>query len=309
MSAQILIGDCRAHLRKLKRDSVQTCVTSPPYWGLREYKGGEGMIGLEASWQEHLDNLLEVFGAVAWAMRDDGTLWLNYGDVYVHTPAAGIKRRGAKEKASARDHRGETCHPGLDGLPPKNLMGLPWRVAFALQEYGWILRSAIVLDKQCVLPEAVTDRPTTSYEFLFLFSQQGQYYYDHEAVRVPSKRYKPVNTPAYYEWRRNAVKDKTPRGGEKERSFKYPGRANLRNVWRIGRHIAPKGHFATFSPELVEPCVLAGSRPGDTVLDPFAGSGTTGMVALKHRRKAVLIDISPEYADIMTRRTAQEALL
>lgn len=255
----ILVGDSRRVLARFPEGSFQTCVTSPPYWSLRNYHI-EGQIGLEMSLTDYLSNLIEVFGQVYRTLRDDGTLWLNIGDAYT---SGGRTWRATDKKNPARAV--STRPPTPEGLKPKDLIGIPWRLAFALQEAGWYLRSDIIWYKPNCQPESVKDRPTRSHEHLFLFTKDERYHYDYEAVRGPNNR-------------------------------------NLRDVWEINTQAYKEAHFATFPPALVEPCLAIGSQEGDLVLDPFVGSGTTGVVALKMGRRFVGIELNPEYVGIAKRR-------
>jgi len=254
-------GDVRTILPTLKAGSVQCVVTSPPYWGLRDY-GVTGQIGLEPTPEAYVENMVQVFREVKRVLRDDGTVWLNLGDSYNST--SGFSRANKQWARKGRDgganDKKEIKHPTLK---TKDLIGIPWRVAFALQADGWYLRSDIVWHKPNPMPESVTDRPTKSHEYLFLLTKSVQYYYDAEAVREPAQDSK-------------------------------SGR-NLRSVWTINPKPYAEAHFATFPEKLVEPCVKAGTKHGDTVLDPFAGSGTTGLVAGKLGREFVGIELNADY--------------
>ena len=340
MSVRILVGDCLERLRTLPEESVHCVVTSPPYWGLRDY-GVEGAIGLEPTFGEHINTIVTVFREVRRVLRKDGTLWLNYGDAY----SSGDR---STYRSGASDNKGHLVQNGLarpktpPGLKPKDLMMMPARVALALQADGWWLRSEIVWHKPNPMPESVRDRPTSAHEKLFLLTKAARYFYDAEAVRTKTD-------------------------------------ANLRNVWTIPTHAYPDAHFATFPPKLVEPCIKAGTsekgccpecgtpwvrgmevhdpdgrlgrswhdddpkerlaigqrgmprgegRPihrtsgwqplcdcgaGDpapcTVLDPFGGSGTVGLIASRLGRDAILIELSPEYAEMAERRIHGDAPL
>ncbi len=261
----ILHGDALGGLRRLPSDSVQCVVTSPPYWGLRDYNV-EGQIGLEESLPQYLNRLVAVFNEVRRVLRFDGLLWLNIGDGYT-SGNRGWRAPDKKNPARAMSTRPDTP----EGLKPKDLLGVPWRLAFALQQDGWYLRSDIIWNKPNAMPESVKDRPTRSHEYIFLFSKAEQYYYDHEAVQE-------VN------------------GGGKRR--------NRRTVWDVNTMPFPDAHFATFPPALIEPCVLAGSRTGDHVLDPFFGSGTVGVVCQNLQRNYVGVELHPEYVAMATRRLA-----
>lgn len=237
----------------------QTCITSPPYWSLRDYHI-EGQIGLEATIDDYIANLVAVFEEVRRTLKDDGTLWLNIGDSYT---SGGRTWRAPDKKNAGRAM--STRPPTPEGLKPKDLIGVPWRIAFALQAAGWYLRSDIIWNKPNCQPESVKDRPTRCHEYMFLFSKNERYYYDHTAIRGPNER-------------------------------------NLRTVWDINTVAYKEAHFATFPPKLVEPCVALTSNAGDLILDPFIGSGTTGQVALNMDRRFVGIELNPEYIDIAKSR-------
>ncbi|HML97897.1 MAG TPA: site-specific DNA-methyltransferase [Tepidiformaceae bacterium] len=242
-------------------------MTSPPYWGLRDYSvEREAQIGAEDDLDEYISRLTAVFAEVRRVLADDGTLWLNLGDSYT----SGNRTWRAPDKknpARTMDYR----PPTPNGLKPKDLIGVPWRVAFALQAAGWYLRSDIIWHKPNCQPESVRDRPTQSHEYLFLMTKSEKYYYN-----------------------ASAILEKTKDGR---------GTRNRRTVWSIPTEPMPEAHFATFPPALVEPCILAGSEPGDTILDPFVGSGTVGLVARQLKRSFIGIDISADYAAIASRRS------
>lgn len=255
----ILIGDSAEILRVLPDGLFQTCVTSPPYWSLRDYSA-EGQIGLDTSLQDYLARLVDVFEEVRRVLREDGTLWLNIGDSYT---SGGRTWRAPDKKNPVRAM--QTRPPTPDGLKPKDLIGVPWRLAIALQEAGWFLRTDIVWNKPNCQPESVKDRPTRCHEYVFLFSKSEHYYYDAHAQRGPNDR-------------------------------------NLRTVWDINTQAFPEAHFATFPTTLVERCLALSSKPRDLILDPFLGSGTTGQVALQMQRRFVGIELNQEYAAIARRR-------
>ena len=291
----IICGDALAELKKLESGIAQTCITSPPYWGLRDY-GMDGQLGLESSPEAYTARLVEIFAEVKRVLRDDGTLWLVLGDSY-----SGI--RGNKTSAPDNKHpHPEADTPTLLGdKNRKQLLGIPWRVALAFQADGWYLRSDIIWAKPNPMPESVTDRPTSAHEHIFLLAKSQWYYYDADAVREPA-----------FDWGQRAREqgkwfapdNDYPLGqhtGFKDADFAECGR-NKRNVWTIATQPYPEAHFAVFPPALIEPCVLAGSAEGDTVLDPFLGSGTTAEVALKHRRKFIGIELNPEYVKLAEKR-------
>jgi DNA modification methylase len=394
------IGDCRELLKQLPDKCVQTCITSPPFWGLRDYDH-EGQIGLEDTPEEYVQVLVEVFSEVHRVLRDDGTLWLNLGDCYVTNPrgpnsaasstltgssdsdrrqkrwaAAGRKGRAhpnnrtVDPKVKGRSHKTMASRGLQSKLKHKDLVGIPWSVAFALREAGWYLRMDNIWSKPNPTPESVGDRPTKSHEYMFLFSKRPSYYYDGDAIAEPivcGDHFRNVTddvasampgAPAHrglrkqYKSGNKTRKQRAENGGARDRAtnqtFGVPwqnedDKRNKRSVWTVpgvvdlelaveqarlwaelvemlqGRRDKPSvwtvvpipyrgAHFATFPPQLIEPCVLACSRPGDLVLDPFFGSGTTGEVAEKHERRWIGFDIQPKYADLARERTAQRSL-
>ncbi len=258
-NSALICGDTETVLSRLPCGIFQTCVTSPPYWSLRDY-GIPGQIGLEASVFAYIDHLVKVFAEVRRVLKDDGTLWLNIGDSYT---SGGRTWRATDKKNPVRAMN--VRPPTPEGLKPKDLIGVPWLLAFALQKEGWYLRADIIWNKPNCQPESVKDRPTRSHEYVFLFSKSEQYRYDHTAVRGPNDR-------------------------------------NLRTVWDIHTRPYPEAHFATFPSALVEPCIKIGSGPRDLILDPFIGSGTTGQVALQLDRRFVGIELNPEYLRIAEER-------
>lgn len=364
MSVRILVGDVRARLRDLADGSVHCVVTSPPYFGLRDYGTGtwaggdpacdhikpfsgearnvgrdravsggtfhdnpvpkqivqqyggaclrcgairtDSQIGVEATPQAYVDGLVAVFREVKRVLRDDGTVWLNLGDSY----AGSWGNQGRKEqRGTQRPINGPMLQPVLDGrygatdgnntgkcppgVKPKDLLMIPARLAIALQADGWWLRSDIIWSKPNPMPESVTDRPTSAHEHVFLFAKSASYFYDQEAIRdEPTGRTDAIRSfGAVYK-----------RTGKAPPAMDWLCGANAKNVWTIATVPYAEAHFATFPPELAERCIKAGSRPGDTILDPFAGSGTTALVADRLRRDAVLIELKPEYAEMAQRR-------
>jgi len=305
MSYEILIGDVRQKLSELKDNSVQTCVTSPPYWGLRDY-GSENQLGLEQTPQEYVDSMVEVFRDVYRVLKSDGTLWLNLGDSYASfrdgkaTPdtTRGTSNGTLVPKGSAKNRMASTFTGTR--IKHKDLVGIPWRVAFALQQDGWYLRQDIIWAKPNPMPESVRDRCTKSHEYLFMLTKSPKYYFDNQAIR---------ETAVTGSW------DKLPPiGGKKHQENGNPtysgnqpandGKRNKRDVWTINTKPFKGAHFAVMPEALVEPCILAGSRDGgtDIVLDPFTGSGTVGVVALRHNRKFIGIELNPVYAEIAKNR-------
>ena len=309
---KVFFGDCRDTMREMIAQGVrvQMCVTSPPYFGLRDY-GHDGQIGLESTPEEFVANMVEVFGLVRELLADDGVLWLNLGDSYAATSrssgasmASTLNTKPTAAKTAAQRERG-TWKTNIGDAKPKDLIGIPWRVAFALQADGWYLRQDIIWHKPNPMPESVTDRCTKAHEYIFLLSKGPRYYYDADAIKEASAQ--------------------PERAGTLERSFSTGnpdavlrqdvGRAvmrtetrNKRSVWTVATQPYSGAHFATFPPALIEPCILAGSRPGDIVLDPFFGSGTTGQVAQALGRQWIGCELNPDYAPLQEARTAQQGM-
>jgi DNA modification methylase len=358
MSVRIITGDCRERLREMEAGSVHTCVTSPPYFGLRDYgtavweggwdpkcqhkktvRDGGGracidcgavcrdlQIGLEETPAAFVAQMVGVFREVRRVLRDDGTLWLNLGDSY---SSGGRKTRDTDDKLT---DRGMDIRPA-DGAKPKDLLGIPWRVAFALQENGWYLRQDIIWSKPNPMPESVRDRCTKAHEYLFLLSKGPRYYFDADAIAEPATGWNGsefhTGKTAEHQLGRAQVRPKgnakTFRGGgaytqgqtfdnssaaERDSHGNAPNETGLRNrrsVWTVATQPFKEAHFATYPPELIEPCILAGCPAGGTVLDPFGGAGTTGLVADRLQRNAVLIELNPAYADIAGRRLEGDA--
>lgn len=301
MSVDIRIGDCREILKALVAGSVQCCVTSPPYFGLRDY-GVSGQIGLEQTPDAFVAELVAVFREVRRVLADDGTLWLNLGDSYAASGRGGNPDHSPHQMQ--RENRGSISVVGrktrapVGELKPKDLIGIPWRVAFALQADGWTLRSDIIWHKPNPMPESVTDRPTKAHEYLFLLSKSPTYYYNSDAIAEPVVR---------AGW---AMETRTTPGNpDRDDTEGLSTSRNRRSVWSVATHPFSEAHFATFPPKLIEPCILAGSKPGDTILDPFGGAGTTGLVADRHHRHALLIELNPEYAAMARRRITDDAPL
>jgi len=313
------VGDVRDVLPTLPAASVHCVVTSPPYWGLRDY-GTPGQLGLEPTPEEYVADLVGVFREVRRVLRDDGTVWLNLGDSYAagkqgrdDEGPADLARRAAtygtgRPKAATKGANG-VARKAPDGLKPKDLVGIPWRVAFALQADGWYLRSDVIWAKPNPMPESVTDRPTKAHEYVFLLSKSARYYFDADAVREPVTETS-ISRLAQPGLPTQIGSDRVPgktNGNMKAVVDPAAGR-NIRTVWQIATEPYPGAHFATFPRKLVEPCVKAGSPPGGIVLDPFAGSGTTGFVANALGRRAVLIDLNADYIDQAMKRNAQAPL-
>jgi DNA modification methylase len=322
-------GDALTELRKMADESVSCVVTSPPYYGLRDY-GEPGQYGLEPSPAAYVETMRAVFAEVRRLLVADGTLWLNLGDSYAgggggnYGAGKSVRSQGGQQITNVRN-RADATENG--GLAPKNLLGVPWRVAFALQDDGWILRNAIVWDKPNAMPESVTDRLSTTYELVFMFARSPRYWFDLDAVREPlageflasgarNPRFGRAGGLLPYESRGERREQPAEQGigvAFSRNSFNKPlndaGR-NPGDVWTIPTQPFPAAHFAVMAPELARRCIVAGCRPGGTVLDPFCGSGTTGMVALKHGRRFVGIDLNATYLDLALRtRLNQSALI
>ena len=289
---EILAGDCRETLKNLADQSINTCITSPPYWGLRDY-GEKEQLGLEDTPEEFVDNLVKVFREVKRVLRDDGTVWLNLGDSYANTPTGNIGN-SKKQKTNIRSHK-DFKRNGIFRLPYKNLIGIPWRVAFALQQDGWYLRQDIIWHKPNPMPESVTDRCTKAHEYIFLLSKNAKYYYDHEAIKEDAKFPDGPNTPSSIKAVEGVYSANLQKIGANDKR-------NKRSVWTVTTKPYKEAHFATFPIDLIEPCVLAGCPEGGTVLDPFGGSGTTGQIADGHNRNAILCELNPEYIEISKKR-------
>lgn len=260
----VVVGDAWHALQQFPDRTFRCCVSSPPYWGLRDY-GIPNQIGAEKDLDDYIGNLTEVYQQVKRVLRDDGTLWLNIGDSYT---SGNRTWRDADKKNRARGM--EYRPPTPEGLKPKDLIGVPWRIAFALQADGWYLRSDIIWYKPNCQPESVKDRPTRAHEYLFLFSKSEDYFYNHKAILEPASSKK--------------------------------GTRNRRTVWSINTEPFADAHFATFPLNLIEPPILAGTEPGDIVLDPFFGSGTVGEACLRLKRRFVGIELKPDYAEIAAKR-------
>ena len=296
------VGDCRAILATLPERSVQCVVTSPPYFGLRDY-GASGQIGLEPTPDAYVAELVEVFRGVRRVLRDDGTVWLNLGDSYAGAGYSNHDNTGGAQ----REDGGKQKHLTGSGLKNKDLIGIPWRVAFALQADGWYLRSDIIWHKPNPMPESVTDRPTKSHEYIFLLTKSARYYYDLEAIREPVSENWQYAAGAPMPELGDHRTAEGARGHQAKRVYDTPKGANKRTVWSVNTAPYPEAHFATYPPELIRPCILAGSREGDTILDPFNGAGTTGLVALQHHRHYIGIELNPEYAALTRDRLAATA--
>ena len=347
---EIRVGDCRDLLRAMPDQSVQCVVTSPPYFGLRDYGtarweggdaecdhrhqlGGEGatsakqntsagmqsvqyqkvcrkcganrqdgQIGLEPTPAEYVAEMVAVFREVWRVLRDDGTVWLNLGDSYsTGSNNTSSHKDGSKQKSNTGTQFDYVRKPPI-GLSPKNILGIPWRVAFALQDDGWYLRQDIIWSKSNPMPESVKDRCTKAHEYLFMLSKRARYFYDAEAIREKATLRNTFET-GNLEYSDGACRNDNSPGSNLRIDRDY---RNKRSVWTIATHSFSGAHFATFPPALVEPCILAGSPKGGVILDPFGGAGTTGLVAARHGRKAILCELNPDYAEMAHRRISEE---
>ena len=305
----LLVGNNLDLLPTLEAGSVQTCVTSPPYFRLRDY-GVEGQHGMEETPEAFVANLVAVFREVRRVLRDDGTLWLNLGDSYAGGGRGGtssaITGRGRDASMVSDQQRlnaPEVIGDRLFGYKPKELMGMPWRVAFALQADGWYLRQDIIWSKPNPMPESVTDRCTKAHEYLFLLTKSPRYYYDAEAIKEEAVHAGRVVKASNPETAKNAQKgDFGATAAGFSRHDTLVTDRNKRSVWTVATMPFKEAHFATFPEALIEPCILAGSRPGDRVLDPYMGAGTTAVVCARLASRWVGCELSPEYADIIRRR-------
>lgn len=336
---RILVGDCVDMMRTLPDKSVHTCVTSPPYFGLRDY-GVDGQIGLEETPGEFIARLVEVFREVRRVLRDDGTAWVNMGDSYAGSWGA----QGKRETPAAISRNSISNHPKragtgrlTEGYKGKDLMGMPWRLAFALQDDGWYLRQDIIWNKPNPMPESVRDRCTKSHEYVFLLSKSKKYYFDQAAILEPcspntharlsqdvqaqigSERANggaksngnmkaTARKPNGVGWGYGSDADERQRGRVKDNESMnsalaiMPTERNKRSVWTVATHSFKGAHFATFPPDLIRPCVLAGAPRGGVVLDPFGGAGTTSLVSMQEGRRSIICELNPEYAAMARRR-------
>jgi len=325
--ARLLIGDCRETLKTLPDESVNCCVTSPPYYGLRDY-GVDGQIGLEQTPDAYVAELVAVFREVRRVLRDDGTLWLNLGDSYAGggggNYSTGTRNNSGQNITNVRNKPGWMDNAGIK---PKDLIGIPWRVAFALQADGWYLRQDIIWHKTNPMPESVTDRCTKSHEYIFLLTKSARYFYDAEAIMEPAadpaREMRCEGNNAYRGQAALRARGKTrlhrmpdsptvhgnkPGRDDGGAACNKPGQIfrNKRDVWTVATQPFKQAHFATFPPKLIEPCIMAGCPKGGTVLDPFNGAGTTGLVALQQNRNYIGLELNPEYAALSIERWKPE---
>lgn len=298
-------GNCLEVLKSFEDKCINCCVTSPPYYGLRDY-GVEGQIGNEDTPFDYVDKLVDIFAEVRRVLKDDGTLWLNLGDSWAgSSQGAGTKHPTPKQASNhgtnymtAEHHVSKLKH--VEGCKPKDLIGIPWMVAFALRESGWYLRQDIIWAKGNPMPESVRDRCTKSHEYIFLLSKNRKYYYDYQAIKEPAVTKATVRDKNKEGYQADYAKgDRFSKG---ERVYGADGMRNKRDVWNVNTKPCKEAHFATYPDTLIEPCILSGCPEGGVVLDPFMGAGTTGMVAKKHGRNYVGIELNKEYIDIANKR-------
>jgi len=302
MSTTILVGDVREQLRTLADNSVHCIVTSPPYWGLRDY-GVDGQIGLEASPAEFIAAMVDVFEELRRVLRPDGTCWMNMGDSYAANRGSGASGIGAKQATNVGANLGKLKVPS--GFKAKDLVMMPHRLAIALQDAGWWVRQDIVWSKPNPMPESVRDRCTKSHEYIFLLTKSDKYFYDAEAIKEASTSTSPAGnkTHKYADAYASGTSEehRTKAGLVALAGVEWETR-NKRSVWTMGSQPFAEAHFATFPPELPETCIKAGCPPGGVVLDPFFGAGTTGLVAERLQRDCIGIELNPAYAEIARRR-------
>ena len=312
----IINGDALEELKKLSDESVDMCVTSPPYYGLRDY-GVDGQIGLEKTPSQYIHKLTQVFHEVRRVLKPQGTLWLNIGDSYYHTVSNiggysskstlhGFTRPDTKGRVA--NETGATTRLKMEGVKPKEIIGIPWLLAFSLRADGWYLRQDIIWAKPNCIPESVTDRCTRSHEYIFLLTKESKYYFDNDAIKEAAdpkskKRYESVF------FKGKAQEDyHFGSGSNTEGMKKWTGKRNKRDVWHVAAAGFKEAHFAVFPEKLIEPCVLAGCPEGGVVLDPFFGSGTTGVVATRYGRDFIGIELNSEYIKIAEKRLAETQL-
>ena len=304
---KIIFGDCRDTMRQLAVDGVkvQMCVTSPPYYGLRDY-GHDGQIGLEETPEQYIEAMVEVFRCVKDVLADDGVLWINIGDSYAGS-GKGQWSDGEHDpkKKKTEGMKLSITKPKDMGLKPKDLIGIPWMLAFALRADGWYLRQDIIWHKPNPMPESVTDRCTKAHEYIFLLSKSQKYFYDNEAIKEPAHTTDESNRDRDAS-RLNNTPGRTRMAGLKTNHYEMK---NKRSVWTVNTKPYSGAHFAVFPQELIEPCILAGSRAGDIVLDPFMGSGTTAQVAQQLGRKYLGCELNPDYKALQDQRVAQQSFI
>lgn len=303
---RIITGDALESLRQLPDCCVNTCVTSPPYYGLRDYGVAE-QIGLEQTPEEYVEKLVEVFRELRRVLTDDGTLWLNIGDSYA-------TRSGKQSPGDTWNSYGHTAKKVPSNYKRKDLIGIPWLLAFALRADGWYLRQDIIWQKPNAMPESVKDRCSKSHEYIFLLTKSQKYFFDHESIKEPATTFQDMQRRVrngHGEWKTKKAASTyavSGTGRSREELYSKDGKRNKRSVWTVATRAYKGAHFATFPEELVRPCILAGSMPGGTVLDPFAGSGTTGAVAIQEGRDFIGIELNPTYSEMAEQRINAEAM-
>lgn len=298
-TAQILVGDVLTRIKEIPDQTVQCVVTSPPYWGLRDY-GHDGQLGLEPTPEAYVKNMVQVFREVRRILKDDGVLWLNLGDSYAGSGkgrnADGTHQEGGKQGTSRGTIEGKLHKTTVENLKPKDLVGIPWRVAFALQTDGWWLRQDIIWHKPNPMPESVTDRCTKAHEYLFMLTKSPQYYFDNEAIKEPSANL--GTTKIRFGVNKYGDNNDPKHATKSGNTYTDNGTRNKRSVWTVPTRPFKGAHFAVMPEALCEPPILATSQPDDIVFDPFTGSGTVATVALRHSRNYLGIELNSDYTQI-----------
>lgn len=298
MGIKVYVGNVLDRLKDIPEKSINTVITSPPYWGLRDYGEG-GQLGLEETPEEFAENLVKVFREVKRVLRDDGTVWLNLGDSY----SSGGRTTTTNQSLRGDKNYGVTRPKPNKNIKPKDLIGIPWRVAFALQQDGWYLRQDIIWHKPNPMPESVKDRCTKAHEYIFLLSKNVKYYFDNEAIKEDAKYPQGPNSP------KNIKKGVGNFGMDTREGLSKIGalsKKNKRSVWTVTTKPFKDAHFATYPKDLIEPCILAGCPENGTVLDPFGGSGTTCIVSEENKRNSIMVELNPDYVEIAKNRIHKE---
>lgn len=296
-------GDALESLKDLPDNSIQCCVTSPPYFNLRDY-GIDGQIGRENSPKEYIDRLVDVFEEVHRVLKLNGTLWVNIGDTWAANRSYQVPSTKGGAKHSPAQGNGGTGSKVPEGLKPKDLIGIPWMLAFALRDAGWYLRQDIIWQKPNAMPESVKDRCVKSHEYVFLFSKSEKYYFDHEAIQEDAQNAGKVVKLGEKSFSKGQAKGAgvEASGNGLEDTYTVKDKRNKRSVWTVTTKPIKDAHFAPYPPDLIEPCILAGTKEGDWVIDPFGGSGTTTIVCEALRRNSILLELNPEYVEIAKKR-------
>jgi len=298
LGIKVYVGNVLDRLKDIPEKSINTVITSPPYWGLRDYGEGD-QLGLEETPEEFAENLVKVFREVKRVLRDDGTVWLNLGDSY----SSGGRTTTTNQSLRGDKNYGVTRPKPNKNIKPKDLIGIPWRVAFALQQDGWYLRQDIIWHKPNPMPESVKDRCTKAHEYIFLLSKNVKYYFDNEAIKEDAKYPQGPNSP------KNIKKGVGNFGMDTREGLSKIGalsKKNKRSVWTVTTKPFKDAHFATYPKDLIEPCILAGCPEGGTVLDPFGGSGTTCIVSEENKRNSIMVELNPDYVEIAKNRIHKE---